>query len=98
MWLGKDLVWGLAKIVDNPNCGETFDRIDYVVGIFGAVVRQVMEDIDTLDGGLSALFGSKDEIDPLMKMATHIRTLEGLSVLSYEDLRITFSPWWQLYI
>jgi hypothetical protein len=92
MRLGKDLVGCLAKIMNDANCGKTFNWIDYVVQIFGTMIRQVMEHVDTLDGRLSALLGSKNEIDPLVKMATDIRALESLSVLSYEDLGISFRP------
>jgi hypothetical protein len=57
-----------------------------------------MEDIYALDGGFSALLASKNEVNPLVEMATDIRALESLSVLSYEGLGISFSPWRQLDI
>ena len=98
MRLGEDLVWGLAKIVYNTNGGTLFVRINDVVDILSSMVRQVMKDIDVLDGSVSALLGSKNEIDPLVKMTTYVGTLESLPVLGYENLGIPFGPGWQLYI
>jgi hypothetical protein len=57
-----------------------------------------MKDINTLNGRLSPLLAAKNEIDPLVKMATDVRTFKGISVLGYEDLGISFGPRRQLDI
>lgn len=96
MGFGKYLVGSLAEVVDYADCGETLHRVDDVVEVFGAVVGEVVEDVDALDSGFSSLLAPEDEIDPLVEMFTHVWTLKSLSVLGYENLWVSFGPWRKL--
>ena len=85
-------MWCLAKVVDYADSSKTLDRIHDVVEVFGAVVGEVMEDVDAFNGSLATLFAPKDEIYPLVEMLADIWAFESFSVLCNEDLGISLSP------
>lgn len=92
----EDLVWSLAKIVNDTNCSNPLNRINNVVKVLGTMVGKMMEDVDAFDSSFSALFAAEDKIDPLMQVFAHVRTLQSFSVLGDENSGISFGPWWQL--
>jgi hypothetical protein len=89
---GEYLVRSLPEVVDDAYCGETFDGIGDVVEIFGAVVGEVVEDVYGFDGSFSALFATKDEVNPLMEMAAYVGAFESFAVFGNEDFGVAFGP------
>lgn len=89
---GEYLMGSLAKVVDDANRGETLDWVGYIIEVFGAVVGEVMEDVNAFDGGFSALLAAEDEVDPLVQVFAHMWTLEGFSMLGDKYFGISLRP------
>ncbi len=91
-------MWCLAKVVDNARGNSTFLGVGNVVQVPGTSVGQRVEDIEVLYGGFAPLLVAEYQINPLMQLLAHVRAFERLPMLCYEDLGVTFRPWWQLNV
>lgn len=68
-------------------------RIIDIVDVYVALVKQVMEHIDSVNSSITLLLVTEDQINPLMEMLTDIVTFKRLPVDSYEFSGILFRPW-----
>ena len=69
----------LPKVMNDPNRSQPLYRIVNIVDILGALVRQVMEDIDCFNGGIAFLLAPEYQIDPVVQVLRHVGALEAFA-------------------
>lgn len=88
----KHLMRCLSKVVNHTSKDSPLLCVRDAVQIGCSAVRQMMEDVEVLHGSFSSLLVPKDEIDPLVQILAHIRTLQCLSMLGDEYSWVTLGP------
>ncbi len=68
----------MAKVVDETNGGVFLQWIVDSLDIDIALVEEMMEDIDSVNGGLALLFVSKNQVNPLVEVSADVVTLQCL--------------------
>lgn len=68
----------LPKVVDEADGGRLLERVVDVVNVNLALVEQVVEDVDRLDGRRTLLLVAEDEVDPFVEVGRHVIALQRL--------------------
>lgn len=68
----------MPEVVDEADGGCLLERVVDVVNVNLALVEQVVEDVDRLDGRRTLLLVAEDEVDPFVEVGRHVITLQRL--------------------
>ena len=88
----KELLGNLTEVVDETDGGVFLERIRDAVDVDVAFVKEMVKDVDRLEGRLALLFEAKDEVDPFVEMRGDEVTLERLTMSADKLPRIAFGP------
>jgi hypothetical protein len=92
MWLSKDLFRYNADVTCAILDGTELCGIAQNFRSQCRLVREFVESVVCLDGGVPCICKSKDEINPFTEVRGNVRGLEGLPMDVYEKMRAAACP------
>ena len=88
----KELLRRLTKVVDLRNGGRALDRVRDLGNVDGALVREIVKDVESLLGVAALLAEAEHEVDPLVEMFANVLGLEGLAHDTNKLVRVALGP------
>lgn len=85
----------MSEIIYESDGCVLLEWIVNVVNVYVALIKQMMEYVDGVDGTIALLLAAKNQIDPLMQMLAHIIAFQRLTMHTNEFTRILLCPRWQ---
>lgn len=88
----KELLGNLAEIVNEADGGVLLERVGDAVDVDVALVKEMMKDVDCLEGRMTLLFEAENEVDPLVQMSGNEVAFQSFAMSPNEFSRIALGP------
>ena len=72
------LFGNLAEVVDESDDGRLLQRVFDAVDVDVALVEEIVEHVDGVDGARTLLLVPEDQVDPFVQVRAHIVALQRL--------------------